>query len=60
MEKGLWRLLYKQGLSFECIGDEVDYRGPVKPYLAVIENMEKEVRENFPKFYDYFCNGVEI
>ncbi len=60
MEKGLWRLLYKQGLLFECIGEEIDYCGPVKPYLAVIEKMEKEVRENYPKFYNYFCNGVDI
>jgi N-acyl amino acid synthase of PEP-CTERM/exosortase system len=60
MEKGLWRLLDKQGLSFECIGEEINYRGPVNPYLAVIENMEKEVCKNFPKFYDYFCDGVEI
>lgn len=54
MEKGLWRLLHKHALLFECIGDEVDCYGPVNPYLARIVTIEKEIYEKFPKFFDYF------
>lgn len=53
-ETSLWRLLHKHGLLFECIGDEVDYSGPVKPYLASIVSIEKELNERFPKFFEYF------
>lgn len=57
MEKGLWRLLHKHGMLFESIGDEVDYCGPVEPYLASIVDIEKELHERFPKFFEYF--GME-
>lgn len=57
MEKSLWRLLHKHGLLFECIGDEVDCCGPVKPYLASIVDIEKELNERFPEFFEYF--GME-
>ncbi len=53
-ERSLWRLLRKHGLLFECVGDEVDYCGPVKPYLASITNIEKELNERYPKFFEYF------
>ncbi len=54
MEKGLWRLLHKHGMLFESIGEEIDYCGPVRPYLASIVNIEKELYEKFPTFFGYF------
>lgn len=46
MEKSLWRLLNFQGIQFKAIGPEVDYYGPVSPYLANIAHMEAYLKEN--------------
>ena len=59
MEKELWLLLRLHGFKFECIGDEVDVFGPVKPYLGKIATIEKEVAKKFPKFFEYFTEDVE-
>ena len=34
MEKSLWLLLRIHGFRFDCIGDEIDVYGPVRPYLG--------------------------
>ncbi len=54
MEKGLWLLLRIHGFNFERIGDEVDVYGPVCPYLGRTEVFEKEIKEKFPDFFNYF------
>lgn len=46
MEKSLWRLLNLQGIQFKAIGPEVDYYGPVSPYLANIAQVEATVQVN--------------
>ncbi len=54
MEKALWVLLRIHGFNFECIGNEVDVYGPVRPYLGKTEVFEREVKERFPEFFNYF------
>jgi len=46
MERSLWRLLNFQGIQFKAIGPEVDYYGPVSPYLANIAHLEAYVKAN--------------
>lgn len=54
MEKSLWMLLKVHGFVFTPVGEEVDVYGPVRPYVAQIADMEKEVSEKFPTFYQWF------
>lgn len=46
MDRSLWRLLNFQGIQFKAIGPEVDYYGPVSPYLANIAHLEAYVKAN--------------
>ncbi len=59
MEKSLWLLLRIHGFRFDCIGEEVDVYGPVKPYLGKLPVMEQEVRRKFPKFFEYFIENLD-
>jgi len=58
MEKTLLRLLYRYKFAFNPIGEEVDYYGPVTPYLAEILVMEKGVRRYCPTLYSEFIKGL--
>ncbi len=58
METGLWLLLKTHGFHFECIGEEVDVYGPVKPYRGWVSQIEKEVSQKFPKFFEYFSHEL--
>ena len=60
MEKSLWLLLRLHGFKFECIGEEVDVYGPVRPYLGNVGKIEEEVRTKYPKIYKYFTEYAEI
>lgn len=59
MEKTLRTLLKIHGFVFDPIGPEVDFYGLVTPYLADIVELEKNVHEKFPQFYDYFMEHLE-
>lgn len=59
MEKTLRTLLKIHGFVFNPIGREVDFYGLVTPYLADIVELEKNVHEKFPQFYDYFMEHLE-
>jgi N-acyl amino acid synthase of PEP-CTERM/exosortase system len=59
MEKSLWLLLRLHGFAFEKIGQEIDFYGPVSPYIGKIAQIEKEVEQKFPRFYEYFVNNVD-
>jgi N-acyl amino acid synthase of PEP-CTERM/exosortase system len=48
MERPLARALQAMGFSFRRIGAEVDYFGPVAPYLAEIEELEAMLRSRNP------------
>ena len=58
MEKSLWLLLRIHGFQFDCIGEEVDVYGPVRPYLGKLPIIEQEVKRKFPKFFDYFTEDL--
>lgn len=59
MEKKLWSALKKFHFTFREIGPEVDYYGPVTPYLGVIEELEKEVTEHCPQIWPFILDGLE-
>ncbi len=58
MEESLWSLLQLHGFDFECIGEEVDVYGPVKPYVADIGKIEQKVAALYPKLFIYFTEGL--
>lgn len=42
MERSLYRVLRSLGCEFAPVGPEVDYSGPVRPYLADIRRLQNE------------------
>jgi N-acyl amino acid synthase of PEP-CTERM/exosortase system len=58
MEKTLLRLLHRYQFGFKPIGPEVDYYGPVTPYLAEIAQMEEGVRQRHPELFAQFAQGL--
>jgi len=59
MEKTLRTLLKIHGFVFNPIGPEVEFYGLVTPYLADVSELEKNVHERFPQFFDYFMDHLE-
>jgi len=59
MERTLRTLLKIHGFVFNPIGPEVEFYGMVTPFLADITEMEKNVHEKFPKFFEYFMEHLE-
>lgn len=51
MERSLWWLLRLHGFTFRCIGQEIDFFGPVHPYLADLNTIERAIL-NFLLRYD--------
>ena len=52
MTKGIVLLLDRFGLTFDAIGDPVDYRGIRTPYLGDIEKIEREIVEKNPELFE--------
>jgi N-acyl amino acid synthase of PEP-CTERM/exosortase system len=59
MEPSLVKLLYKLPIQFMEIGPEVDYYGPVKPYIASVSDVEWVLHTRSPELYADFANGLE-
>ncbi len=59
MEKTLLRLLYRYKFAFNPIGEEVDYYGPVTPYLAELAVIEEGVRRQCPALYAEYIKGLK-
>ncbi|MBN1794354.1 MAG: PEP-CTERM/exosortase system-associated acyltransferase [Candidatus Omnitrophica bacterium] len=59
MEEKLWRLLHVHGFTFKPIGEAIDYYGPVVPYLAKIDELERELFKRSVSFFEYFIDGLE-
>lgn len=53
MERPLARVLQSMGFTFNRIGDEVDYFGPVAPYLADIEQLEVALQARNPRLLEW-------
>ena len=52
MEKSLPRLLARNHIIFEAIGPEVDYYGPVRPYIVALTDIEQRLKQKAPKLYE--------
>jgi N-acyl amino acid synthase of PEP-CTERM/exosortase system len=48
MERSLSRLLAIQGFPFQAVGPEVDYHGPVRPYLLDAREGERAIAQAWP------------
>jgi N-acyl amino acid synthase of PEP-CTERM/exosortase system len=59
MEQGLARSLRKAGFIFMPIGPEVDYYGPVTPFMADLDELEATLRKS-NKFLAAWFNGEPI
>jgi N-acyl amino acid synthase of PEP-CTERM/exosortase system len=49
MEKGLHVLLRFYGFHFQCVGEEIDIYGPVRPYVATLSSLGKSLAKEFPR-----------
>jgi N-acyl amino acid synthase of PEP-CTERM/exosortase system len=58
MERSLQRLLARYSFFFQVMGPEVDYYGPVTPYIARISEVEGSVRRNCPSVFAEFQAGL--
>ena len=57
MEKSLARLLLRYNFAFVAIGPEVDYYGPVTPYLASLADLEEKVSRCNPDLFEWFTSA---
>lgn len=54
MERGLAGALVMMGFPFQRIGPQVDYFGPVAPYVADLRVLEQVLAENSPEMLHWF------
>ena len=59
MEEPLVRLLRRFGFVFNPVGPEVDYYGHVRPYIANISEIEKQVCREHPFLFKFFIDNLE-
>lgn len=59
MEKKLWRALRLYGIHFTKVGEEIDYYGPVAPYLGFIKELERKISSHKPELFHYFTEGLD-
>ena len=53
MERPLARTLALANITFEPIGPQADYYGPVSPYLADLKETEAHLSRHQPDFLDW-------
>ncbi len=59
MEKSLVRLMRRFHFSFTAIGPELDYFGPVTPYIVALTDIEHALYHHCPATFTYFMKGLE-
>ena len=59
VEASLFKILRKSSIYFDAIGPEIDYYGPVKPYMANIQAVEQGLFRGNPDYLHYINNGLE-
>lgn len=59
MESSLARLLNWFHFEFRPVGPEVDYYGPVRPYVASLADLEAAVQRHAPNLFAEFIDGLE-
>ncbi len=59
MERGLSVMLKRMGFQFKPAGPEADYYGPVRPCIAEIAQIERDVYSTRPETLRYMLTGLE-
>lgn len=59
MEMPLTRHLRRYQLMFKQIGPEVDYYGPVRPYLLSVADTERRMSRRLPDLMEDWLDGLE-
>ena len=59
MERSLARMLLRINFVFEAIGEEVNYYGPVAPYILAINKFESDMSRNHPAMFDWFQSALD-
>ncbi len=59
MERSLHVMLKRMGFPFSPIGPEADYYGPVRPYMAEIAALERNIGQFKPETLEYVVKGLE-
>ncbi len=58
MERSLYVMLKRLGFHFFPAGPEVDYYGPVRPYVTSIEEFERGLYTSSPAMLQYLVQGL--
>lgn len=59
MEPSLAKLVSRSQFHFDPIGPEVDYYGPVRPYLASVDFVDQALLQNAPELLARLTEGLE-
>lgn len=59
MEKPLARLIATFGFDFEQIGPEIDYYGPVAPFVLDLDRFERNISDSHPALLHFLADGLE-
>ncbi|MFB1485605.1 MULTISPECIES: PEP-CTERM/exosortase system-associated acyltransferase [unclassified Thiocapsa] len=59
MERGLYLMLRRLGFRYIPAGPDVDYFGPVRPYVTSIQAFETALHATFPATLRYLAHGLE-
>lgn len=59
MERGLYLMIRRLGFRFVPAGPDVDYCGPVRPYVASVHAFETALHATFPETLRYLASGLE-
>ena len=59
MEEPLARLLRRLHFPFRPVGPEIDYFGPVRPYVADLARLERDAHRNCPALFWVFMEGLD-
>ena len=60
MEPMLPRLLWRSGIHYHPVGEEVNYRGLRKPYMATVGSFEQHLRSNLRELYHYIYHQFDL
>lgn len=58
IERGLDVLVRRMGWPFVAVGPEVDYYGPVRPYLAEVSRAERMLEKKNPRLLSFLRQGI--
>lgn len=60
MERSFWRLARRFHFPFHQIGPEVDYFGPVVPFMLNLDELDHALFEHAPRILAEFFRGLEL